>query len=44
MLIGRYKESNLVKLDVQINGDPVEPLSTIVHKDKVNRGIGDKNP
>ncbi|KAF5751767.1 translation factor GUF1 chloroplastic [Tripterygium wilfordii] len=29
-----YKESDLIKLDVQINGDPVEPLATIVHKDK----------
>ncbi|XWS44539.1 hypothetical protein CRYUN_Cryun15aG0054400 [Craigia yunnanensis] len=29
-----YKESELIKLDIQINGDPVEPLSTIVHKDK----------
>uniref|UniRef100_A0A0E0CFV3 Translation factor GUF1 homolog, mitochondrial n=1 Tax=Oryza meridionalis TaxID=40149 RepID=A0A0E0CFV3_9ORYZ len=27
-------ESNLVKLDIQINGDPVEALSTIVHRDK----------
>ncbi|GKU93177.1 hypothetical protein SLEP1_g6795 [Rubroshorea leprosula] len=30
-----YKESELIKLDIQINGDRVEPLSTIVHKDKV---------
>ncbi|WCJ37706.1 Elongation factor 4 [Euphorbia peplus] len=29
-----YKESNLIKLDIQINGEPVEPLSTIVHHDK----------
>lgn len=29
-----YKESDLIKLDIQINGDLVEPLSTIVHKDK----------
>ncbi|KDP31511.1 hypothetical protein JCGZ_15356 [Jatropha curcas] len=29
-----YKESDLIKLDIQINGDPVEPLATIVHKDK----------
>lgn len=33
--VDRYKESDLIKLDIQINGDPVEPLSTIVHKDKV---------
>ncbi|XP_039038678.1 translation factor GUF1 homolog, chloroplastic [Hibiscus syriacus] len=29
-----YKESELIKLDIQINGEQVEPLSTIVHKDK----------
>ncbi|XVF14654.1 hypothetical protein REPUB_Repub09cG0080300 [Reevesia pubescens] len=29
-----YKESQLIKLDIQINGDLVEPLSTIVHQDK----------
>lgn len=29
-----YRKSNLVKLDIQINGDRVEPLATIVHKDK----------
>lgn len=29
-----YKESDLIKLDIQINGDLVDPLSTIVHKDK----------
>ncbi|PPD69033.1 hypothetical protein GOBAR_DD34094 [Gossypium barbadense] len=29
-----YKESELIKLDIQINGEPVEPLSTIVHRDK----------
>lgn len=29
-----YKESELLKLDIQINGDQVEPLATIVHRDK----------
>ncbi|KAI6691711.1 hypothetical protein NL676_019421 [Syzygium grande] len=29
-----YKESDLIKLDIRINGDQVEPLATIVHKDK----------
>lgn len=29
-----YKESNLVKLDILINGDLVDALSMIVHKDK----------
>ncbi|XP_026455117.1 translation factor GUF1 homolog, chloroplastic-like [Papaver somniferum] len=29
-----YRESDLIKLDVQINGEKVEPLATIVHKDK----------
>ncbi|KAG8640755.1 translation factor GUF1 homolog, chloroplastic isoform X1 [Manihot esculenta] len=34
-----YRESDLIKLDIQINGDPVEPLATIVHKDKAY-GVG----
>jgi len=29
-----YKGSNLIKLDVLVNGDPVDALSIIVHKDK----------
>lgn len=29
-----YKETNLVKLDIMLNGDPVDALSIIVHKDK----------
>jgi GTP-binding protein LepA len=29
-----YKESDLVKLDIMLNGDNVDALSVIVHKDK----------
>ncbi|WP_308548078.1 translation elongation factor 4 [uncultured Selenomonas sp.] len=29
-----YKESKLVKVDILLNGDPVDPLSTILHKDR----------
>ncbi len=29
-----YRPSNLVKLDILINGDPVDAFSTIVHRDK----------
>ncbi|KAL1301219.1 hypothetical protein HN51_045869 [Arachis hypogaea] len=31
----RYRESDLIKLDILINGDSVEPLAMIVHRDKV---------
>ena len=34
-----YKESKLVKLDIYVNGEPVDALSFIVHKDMAyNRG------
>ena len=37
-LIG-FSAANLVKLDVMVNGDPVDALSLIVHRDKAqNRG------
>jgi GTP-binding protein LepA len=37
-LIG-YRENTLVKLDILINGDPVDSLATIVHRDKAY-GVG----
>ncbi len=43
-LIG-YRENFLVKLDIMINGDPVDPLATIVHRDKayaVGRALTEK--
>jgi GTP-binding protein LepA len=43
-LIG-YRENHLVKLDIMINGEPVDPLATIVHRDKaynVGRSLTEK--
>ncbi|EFJ04299.1 hypothetical protein SELMODRAFT_163486 [Selaginella moellendorffii] len=40
-----YRVSDLVKLDIRINGEPVEPLSAIVHKDKaytIGRALTEK--
>ncbi len=30
----KYQQSDLIKLDILINGEPVDALSTIVHRDK----------
>ncbi|WP_221028750.1 translation elongation factor 4 [Actomonas aquatica] len=32
--LGDYRESDLVKMDILINGDPVDAFSTIVHREK----------
>jgi len=32
--LGDYKEADLVKMDIMINGDPVDAFSSIVHRDK----------
>jgi GTP-binding protein LepA len=40
-----YRESDLVKLDMLINGDPVDAFSVIIHRDKAyewGRKIADK--
>lgn len=40
-----YEPSELVKLDILLNGQPVDALSTIVHKEKayyVGRGLAEK--
>ena len=40
-----YQESNVVKLDILLNGDPFDAMSSIVHKDKAyykGRAIVDK--
>jgi GTP-binding protein LepA len=43
-LIG-YRKNDLVKLDLMINGEPCDPLATIVHRDKaytVGRALTEK--
>jgi len=32
--LGEYRASDLVKMDIMINGDPVDAFSSIVHRDK----------
>ena len=34
--LGDYVESKLVKLDILLNGDPVDAFSVIIHKDKAH--------
>jgi GTP-binding protein LepA len=31
------RRSDLVKLDIRINGEPVDPLSCVAHRDKSYR-------
>jgi GTP-binding protein LepA len=43
--VSGYKESNLTKMDVLVNGEPMDALSSIVHKDKAyqrGRSLVDK--
>src|SRR5258708_24078080 len=40
-----YRAANLVKLDILVNGEPVDALSLIVHRDKaptVGRGLTER--
>ncbi|MEC4804813.1 MAG: translation elongation factor 4 [Jaaginema sp. PMC 1079.18] len=40
-----YRQNDLVRLDVMVNGDPVDSLATIVHRDKaypVGRSLAEK--
>jgi len=32
--LGEYQQADLVKMDIMINGDPVDAFSSIVHRDK----------
>jgi GTP-binding protein LepA len=32
--LGDYQQSDLVKMDIMINGDPVDAFSSIVHREK----------
>ncbi len=32
--LGEYRESDLVKMDIMINGDPVDAFASIVHREK----------
>ena len=36
-LLGRYQQSDLVKMDILLNGKPVDAMATIVHNQKAQR-------
>jgi len=36
-LFDRYQQSDLVKLDILLNGQPVDAMATIVHNQKAQR-------
>jgi len=43
--LGEYRPNDLVKLDMMINGDPIDAFSVIIHKDKAyeyGRSIAEK--
>lgn len=45
MVVNSYQASDLVKLDILLNGQPVDAMATIVHRlkaQRVGRGLVDK--
>jgi translation elongation factor EF-4 len=37
LLLDRYQQSDLVKMDILLNGQPVDAMATIVHNQKAQR-------